>query len=201
VVIAQSWPVWAQSLTVARGFDILAVFTDFERNIEAWDHIVSKDKWHPFSLFIAGFEKDTIYALSGSLDFANIWRNIIPSHASILIGLTLFERPKAIDPPPWKWFNLTHSGFGGVTTGRYWCGTNVADFKAPSEFKSAQRVKHCLKPLVKGPQHRAPIDPEATYLEPMFSEGGLHPGSLFPITSPRQKVLAPCIFSPTKWVL
>jgi hypothetical protein len=43
-VIAQGWPVWAQSLTVARGFDILAVFTDFERNIEAWDHIVSKDK-------------------------------------------------------------------------------------------------------------------------------------------------------------
>jgi hypothetical protein len=118
------------------------------------------------------------------------------------VCLSLHEKPEGtFKTTSWQWFYLAHPTFGGVTTGRFWCGTNVKDFHSPPEVMSSCRLKHYLKPLEKGLTHVPPDNPEAIYKEPRVLEGGLHPGSFLPITSPRQQVIAPSVFSPTKWVI
>jgi hypothetical protein len=57
-----------------------------------------------------------------------------------------------------------------------------------------------FKPLVRGATCEPPFDPEASHGVAVREQGSLHPGCFFPITDPRTRVKAPCVFSGTGWV-
>ena len=109
-----------------------------------------------------------------------------------------------MDSPEWLWLRLSHPQSGGVTSGKFWCGVRPAPAEEAFEVRclaSRRRLRNLLAPLVNGSNSEPPTDPEACYEQTVKVRNVLHPGCYFPITDPRVKVLAPCVFSPSKWVV
>jgi len=180
---------------------VVAIFTDFE-HCDEWYRYTPKSRWHTLASFEATYSDATLYAVTGTLEFVNHCRKLTPVETGWYIGLSLQEKPgESMQAPPWRWYYLSHSSFGGVTNGRFWCGTNSEVHHPPEESTSGRRVRHYLKPLIKGREHQPPDDPEATHEGLAYMGKALHPGGFFPVTCPRVKVVSPCVFSSTKWVL
>lgn len=143
------------------------------------------------------------FALSGTRAFVRRMLAMVPSAAEVLVGLHLHHNPwDDFRTSVWSWVQLSHAHCGGSTTGKFWCGLRPARSSLNvADLTSARRLRHYLRPLTQGPTCDPPSNPEETFDTVVRESGALHPGCLLPITDPRTRVIAPCVFSPTKWVI
>jgi hypothetical protein len=194
-VLGESWPVWQQVLTKSRGFNCAAVYTNNQSVLSEWPAHFQTTHWasiHKFSP--ANHSNTTQYALVGSNQFVRCYLPALPPSARVLVCLHLQQSPwPEVTGPSWSWVSIAHSSCGGVTTGRYWYGNQ--------SLISAQRIWHHLKPFVSGATCEPPFDLEASHGVAVREQGSLHPRCFFPITAPRTRVKAPCVFSGTGWVV
>jgi hypothetical protein len=103
-------------------------------------------------------------------------------------------------PASLHWLLVSHSSQGGITVGRWVCGTSFAFLDSPTSNFGQRRLRHVLSPMERGKPHPPPSNPEESYLTPFLSESYLHPGSLISPLDLRKPVLNPTVFSPTGWV-
>jgi hypothetical protein len=183
-----------------------AVFGSHLGHETGWSREYAETQWGQLDDYKqSDYPSVTAYALSGSATFIQQTLALIPlKPALVLAAVQLNHKPwRAVDSPEWLWLRLSHPQSGGVTSGKFWCGVRPAPAEGAFEVRclaSRRRLRNLLAPLVNGSTSEPPTDPEACYEQTVKVRNVLHPGCYLPITDPRVKVLAPCIFSPSKWV-
>jgi hypothetical protein len=175
-VFCQDWPCWVQVLTETRGFKCVKVFHS---------HLAH-----------------SCLVISGTGSFAQEIVQWTTPQPRILICLDLHQQPpEDLKSKPWVWQLLSHHQCRGVTTARFWCGTNQGPVDEPPQMESSRRVKHCIKPLHTGKHHPPPADPDAILLATSAFQSHAHQSSFYSLTAPRMKFLVPSVFSPTRWAI
>lgn len=202
LIITDSWPVWLQVLTPSRGFNCLAVLSTSLQHSDAWLNFDPNVPWFEFSVdddITIAWPSTQLIAVSGTSTFVD---TIIRRDCQfdIVVSLNLHHSPmETTRHPPWFWYSWVHSSYGGVTTGKYWCGSNFLSL-APKHDLSSRRLCHVLHPVVRGRPHPLPPDAEASYSGCQRVEGHLHIGGFLSPTDPRTKVICPSVFSKSGWV-
>jgi hypothetical protein len=206
-LFAEVWPSWLGALTPLTGFQPLVLYCtslDYQR---FWAQHDIEWVLLPTSLTpLPVCPPPTTLVVSGSHTFCEwIWAHYhaTPGPARIHIAMDLMQIP---DPPftapdRLTWSCLEHSQFGGLTTGRWWLGSNVDNLsiRALPPQASQRRIRHILSPMTKGRPHPPPAQPDAIYNNTVLREGHLHHGGYISPLDMRKCCLCPAVFSHTGW--
>lgn len=204
IIIGESWPAWLPTAAAVAGRLKLHVFTSLQ--LLAGDFKLHYGGWGEERMWMEldeALESGELVLISGSTEF-------VERMGKERLGKEVVVSLDGGNPPSdllrsilGNWHRVRHSDVGGATTAYSWIGAGSVGFK-PVFFDSVRRsLRDFLSSLEAGkPVQLDAWDPHAKSRRvERLSNGCLHPGGLLPWKSAlKAKVMAPGIFSPTKWV-
>lgn len=200
-IIAEHWPSWLSAL-FATGTTPSMVYSSNIRQYRSMFHSVYSGPWSPLSHLSSGLLRQYDYVfVSGSLSYVSELFSMLPLQRSYVLFDGVQPNKRRLSHLPLNWTRYTHYNCGGVTSGRYWCGTPTDLALLSVAAPPIRLLWESLNPAARVPQSKvSPPSSEETFLHPVcLTEGVYHANGLYPIAPSLSMIHTPSVFTSTGW--
>jgi hypothetical protein len=194
IVIANEWPSWLFVLP-GMGFDNIHVWISTLVSQDIEESIRSQFTFHDiYSIDDVNEYPDPVFFLAGPEDYIVETMRGLDASKPMWVAVVGHLRQHPRVGESFKWAEVRHAHTGGVTTCRSWIGQNQFNWwdHPPEQDPNHRRLRDVLSMTELGLVSEAPEQLKR-------DKRILFPDDLLPTGAGTGMVIAPSVFSPTKW--
>jgi len=207
VIVSESWPSWFP-ISGSVNFVCASIYSNDTTSRKLLSPLLNTTQWFPEGRFQpSSYPLNTWFLISGCLE----WITALRSRHLGLLGRSLLTVPFNGGIPcrtsSVTWIKELHSHVGGVTSGAWFLGVDIAELRSPWLLLSGcygRQLQHIIQPSspIRGQLISRPPPGDATnFITCPDDRTSLHPHGLLPVEGAvHVQIRCGSVFSATKWV-